>query len=152
MMDAVSRCAEYGSQDFLLLCFRYYSHQSSSRNVVTMFSCCAPNDRVNEHSCTTWRFELVRAMEKLLQSLDTAVANSWSRLHNDFLPDEPRLQFTALTSLVHAIAVYSSALFFMALGHFGWCKRFRIQGDKEPDRKLVRKCQIHMMISCLIRC
>jgi sterol desaturase/sphingolipid hydroxylase (fatty acid hydroxylase superfamily) len=91
-------------------------------------------------------------MEKLLQSLDTAVAITWSRLHNGFLPDEPRLQFTVLTSLVHAIAVYSSALFFMFLKHFSWCKRFRIQGDKEPDRKLVRKCQIHMMISCLIRC
>lgn len=89
-------------------------------------------------------------MEKLLQSLDTAVAITWSRLHNGFLPDEPRLQFTVLTSLVHAIAVYSSALFFMFLKHFSWCKRFRIQGDKEPDRKLVRKCQIHMMISCLI--
>ena len=87
----------------------------------------------------------------LFQYLDSAVANFWLRLNKEFLQEEPRLQFTALTSLVHAIAVYSSAAFFMALRHFGWCKRFRIQGEKEPDRTLVRKCQIHMIISCLIR-
>jgi hypothetical protein len=90
-------------------------------------------------------------MDSLLQSLDSAVSSAWSRLNNNFLPEEPRLQFTALTSLVHVIAVYSSAAFFLTLRHFGWFKRFRIQGDKVPDKQLVRKCQIHMIISCLVR-
>ena len=89
------------------------------------------------------------AMANLVQHLDDAVSTAWFHLNNMVLPANPRLQFTALMSLVHVIAVYSAASFFMILRHCGWLKRFRIQGDKEPEKNLVRKCQMHMIISCI---
>lgn len=88
-------------------------------------------------------------MATLLQRLDSTTSTVWSHLNNTFFPGNPRLQFTVLTSLVHATAVYSAAAFFLSLKQFGCLKRFRIQGDKEPDKTLVRKCQVHMIISCI---
>ena len=88
-------------------------------------------------------------MANLLQHLDAAVSTAWSHVSNTILPENPRFQFTALLSLIHVIAVYSAASFFMALRHYGCLNRFRIQGDKEPDKNLVRKCQVHMIISCI---
>jgi sterol desaturase/sphingolipid hydroxylase (fatty acid hydroxylase superfamily) len=86
-------------------------------------------------------------MVNLLQNIDYAASTAWS--HLNIVPENPRLQFTVLLSVVHIIAVYSTAAFFLTLKHFGWFQRYRIQGDKEPDQKLVRKCQTHMIISCL---
>ena len=85
----------------------------------------------------------------MLQHIDSALSTAWFHVNNTFLPGNPRLQFTVLMSLVHALAVYSAAAFFVALRRIGCFKRFRIQGNKEPDNDLVRKCQIHMIISCI---
>jgi sterol desaturase/sphingolipid hydroxylase (fatty acid hydroxylase superfamily) len=93
---------------------------------------------------------LIFAMATLLQRLDSTTSTVWSYLNNTFFPGNPRLQFTVLTSLVHVTAVYSAAAFFLSLKQFGCLERFRIQGDKEPDKNLVRKCQVHMIISCII--
>ncbi len=89
-------------------------------------------------------------MANLFRHLDSTASSAWSTINTTLPSENPRLQFTVLLTLVHASAVYSTAAFYLIIKHFGWFQRFRIQGDKEPDKKLVLKCQTHMIISCLI--